>query len=259
MAEFVSVERQDSVALLVLNRPPANSYNLQVLEELGAAVAEIRASEEVKVVVLESALEKFFSAGADVKSFRESSAEHNERLVRYAHVVLRAMETAPQVFVAAIGGHALGGGLELALACDLRFAAEGDYKLGLPEVTLGLLPGNGGTQRLPRLVGKARALELMLTGRTIGPEEALELGLVNGLRPAGQLREGVVSFARRLAEGATLAQSLIKTAVQEGLEASLPVGLALERELIARLFASQDAREGLEAFVEKRQPQFRGR
>lgn len=258
MAQFVGLERQNGVAVIEFNRPPANSYNLQVVRELGEAVAEVRFDSDLKAAVVLSALEKFFSAGADIKSFQESSPGQNRRMIGLAHEVLRNMERSPQVFIAAINGHALGGGLEIALACDLRLAAEGDYKLGLPEVTLGLLPGNGGTQRLPRLIGKSRALDLMLSGRAVGPQEAYELGIVNRLVPADALREEAIGYGRRLAEGATLAQGLIKTAVQEGTETSLSGGLALERELIGRLFYSEDAREGLAAFTEKRKPAFKG-
>jgi enoyl-CoA hydratase/carnithine racemase len=168
------------------------------------------------------------------------------------------MAAAPQVFIAHVAGHALGGGLEVALACDIRLATAGSYKLGLPEVTLGLLPGNGGTQRLTRLIGPSRALELLLTGRTYSVEEAREMGLVAAVYDAdgadGQVRE----YAERLASGAGLAIAAIKRCVHEGGELALANGLALEAELMEMLFRSKDADEGLHAFVEKRQPEFVG-
>jgi enoyl-CoA hydratase/carnithine racemase len=168
------------------------------------------------------------------------------------------MALSPKVFVAAINGHALGGGLEMALACDLRFAAEGKYRLGLPEVTLGLLPGNGGTQRLPRLIGANKALEMMLTGESVGPEEAHRLGLVNQLFPAEKLLEEAEAYARKVASGAGVAIGKIKQAVYQGMALPLKEALALERDLIEPLFETEDAREGLKAFAEKRQPVYKG-
>jgi enoyl-CoA hydratase/carnithine racemase len=169
------------------------------------------------------------------------------------------MAASPKVFVAAINGHALGGGLEMALACDLRFAAEGNYRIGLPEVTLGLLPGNGGTQRLPRLIGANKALEMMITGEAVGPADALRLGIVNRLFPEDKLMAETEAYARRLASGATLAVGQIKQAVYRGLALNLAEALALERELIQPLFDTEDAKEGFAAFAEKRQAMFKGR
>ncbi|MDQ7053334.1 MAG: enoyl-CoA hydratase-related protein [candidate division KSB1 bacterium] len=176
-----------------------------------------------------------------------------------AHDALRKIATSSKIFIAAINGHALGGGMEIALACDLRFAAEGNYRLGLPEATLGLLPGNGGTQRLPRLIGINKALELMITGETLVPQQALELGMVNRLFAAESLLEETEKYAQRLASGATMAVAYIKRAVYEGIEKPLDEALALERELIEPLFNSADAQEGIAAFVEKRKPNFQGK
>jgi enoyl-CoA hydratase/carnithine racemase len=162
------------------------------------------------------------------------------------------------VFIAHINGHALGGGLEIALACDVRLANAGEYKLGTPEVTLGLLPGNGGTQRLTRLLGPSRALELLLTGRTFSPDQALDWGLVAALYDPAEADDRVRAYAHRFATGAALATAAIKRCVHEGADLPLAEGLALEGELIERLFRSEDAREGLHAFVEKRDPEFVG-
>jgi enoyl-CoA hydratase/carnithine racemase len=180
-------------------------------------------------------------------------------MVRTAHTALTKMADSPKVFIAAINGHALGGGLEIALACDLRYAAEGNYRLGLPEVTLGLLPGNGGTQRLPRLIGTNKALELMLTGETFVPAGAHTLGIVNKVFPAEQLIEQTEKVARRLAGGASMAIANIKMAVYQGVQMDLYDALAMERELIEPLFDSEDAAEGLSAFVEKRKAVFKGK
>jgi enoyl-CoA hydratase/carnithine racemase len=168
------------------------------------------------------------------------------------------MAASQKIFIAAISGHALGGGLEVALACDLRFAAQGSYTIGLPEVTLGLLPGAGGTQRLSRLIGTSRALEMMITGERVSPEDALRMGIVNRLFAADNLLTETEEFARRLTEGATVAIGAIKQAVYCGSNSDLKAGLALERELIEMLFNTDDAQEGFAAFTEKRPPVFRG-
>jgi enoyl-CoA hydratase/carnithine racemase len=254
----VSAEVKDGVGWITLDRPPANSYDLLFLEELDDAVGQV-AEAEVAVAVVRSASPKFFSAGADVKAFLERSPADNLAMVRRAHQVLNRFAAEAPLFVAAIAGHALGGGYEIALACDVRLAAEGRYQIGLPEVTLGLLPGTGGTQRLPRLIGHGRALELMTTGRTVTPAEAERLGMVDRLVPADEFEQAVADLAAGLAAGAPLAIAAITRVVNDGLER--PLADALERELdeLAPLFASEDAREGMTAFTEKRPASYRGR
>ena len=241
------------VAYVTLDNPPANSYDLSVMQAFAADVDEAIAS-DARVVVVRSASEKFFSAGADVKKFLDGDVDANMEMIRTSQAAFRRMAAAEQVFIAHVAGHALGGGLELALACDIRLASVGRYKLGTPEVTLGLLPGNGGTQRLTRLIGPSRAMELLLTGRTFGPDEALQWGLVSALVDA----EGAREYAERLAAGPRLAIAAIKRCVHEGGQLPLDDGLALEGQLIERLFRSQDATEGMTAFVEKRKPEFAG-
>lgn len=255
----VSFSADEGIGVVTLDKPPANSYDLGFIEELAEAVRDAAADDDVKVVVLRSASERFFSAGADVKAFNESTVEANMEMIRLSHETLSSVATIPKVFIAEINAHALGGGLEIALACDLRFAAEGDYRLGTPEVTLGVLPGNGGTQRLPRLIGWSRALDLMVTGRTVTPAEALELGIVNTVFPADELSEKTLEYARALSSGATKAIGNIKLAVHEGLGAGLELGLDRERELVEELFRSEDGREGIAAFAEKRAAVFSGR
>jgi enoyl-CoA hydratase/carnithine racemase len=242
-----------SVAYVTLDNPPANSYDLSVMQAFAADVDEAIAS-DARVVVVRSASEKFFSAGADVKKFLDGDVDSNMEMIRISQAAFRRMAAAEQVFIAHIAGHALGGGLEIALACDIRLASAGRYQLGTPEVTLGLLPGNGGTQRLTRLIGPSRAMELLLTGRTFGPDEALQWGLVSALCDEAE----VLEYAERLARGPALAIAAIKRCVHDGGQLPLDDGLALEAELIEQLFRSRDATEGLTAFVEKRNPEFVG-
>jgi enoyl-CoA hydratase/carnithine racemase len=254
----VTAEIRDRVGWITLDRPPANSYDAGFLEELDQAIGQV-AEAEVAVAVVRSASEKFFSAGADVKAFLRRSAEENMVMCRRAHQVLDRFAAEAPLFVAAIAGHALGGGYEIALACDIRVAAEGRYRIGLPEVTLGLLPGTGGTQRLPRLIGRGRALELMCTGRTVTPAEAERLGMVDRLVPAEEFEQAVAELAGGLAAGAPLAVAAITRVVNDGLDRPLPEALDRELEELAALFASEDAREGMTAFTDKRPPKFSGR
>jgi enoyl-CoA hydratase/carnithine racemase len=251
----VSARVENGIGRITLDRPPANSYDPAFIEALDGAVGEV-VQAGVNVAVVQSGSEKFFSAGADVKGFLERTPDENNAMVRRAHEVFDRFAASKPVFIAAINGHALGGGYEIALACDVRIAAEGRYRIGLPEVTLGLLPGTGGTQRLPRLIGVGRALELMTTGRAVTPDEAERLGMVDRLVPAEELDATVDEIAGALAQGAPLAIAATKRAVHDGM--SLPLGEGLQRELeeLAPLFASKDAQEGMTAFTEKRTPTY---
>src|SRR5256884_7585854 len=186
----VRLEKQDAIGHIILDRPPANSYDREFMEELDAAIEAARSDDGIKAIVARSASEKFFSAGADVSVFARSDFEAQNAFVVCANEAMSKFESTPKVVIAAINGHCLGGGLEIALCCDFRIAAEGGYKIGLPEVTLGLLPGTGGTQRLPRLIGRQKALDFMLRGTAMGPQDALAAGIVgDGVAaggPAGQ-------------------------------------------------------------------------
>ncbi len=253
----VTFEQHRGLGTITLDNPPANSYDREVMAEFGAAVDEAIDS-GVRAVIVRSALEKFFSAGADVKKFLAGDVPANMEMIAISQGAFRRMAAARAVFIAHIAGHALGGGLEIALACDVRLATAGHYRLGTPEVTLGLLPGNGGTQRLTRLLGPSRAMDLLLTGRAFSPEEAHAWGLVSALYDPEEADDRVRAYALRFASGAALATAAIKRCVHEGAQASLDEGLALEAELMEELFRSQDAREGLHAFVEKRDPEFIG-
>jgi enoyl-CoA hydratase/carnithine racemase len=250
----------DGIALIHLNRPPANSYNRAFLDDLNAAVDEVRWDGDLHgAVVVSDLAPRFFSAGADVNNFASSTQEQRVMTVLHAQEILLKIERTPKIFVAVISGHALGGGLEIALACDFRFAAEGEFRIGLPEVTLGLLPGNGGTQRLTRLVGRTRALDMMITNQQVNSARALEIGLVERVFPVDQVVQEAVDYVAKLAKGPTLAIGNIKIATRLGADLPLEGALALEREAVWRLFMSDDAAEGLAAFGEKRAPNWTGR
>ena len=252
------------VALITLTNPPANGYSHAMMRDLDEAILRARFGDAVQVIVLAGAGEKFFCAGADVAMLHEVTPAFKYQFCLHANETLLRIEHTPKLVIAALGGHCVGGGLEIALACDLRVARKNSGKCGLPEVALGVLPGTGGTQRLVRVVGKSKAIELMATGRLFAYEEALALGLVTEVREAASddaFLADVLTYARSFcAPGkASMSVGLIKRAVQTGAEIPLESGLALERELQARLFSSEDAREGIAAFVGKREAQFRGR
>jgi len=255
----VRLEKQDAVGHIVLDRPPANTYDKAFLDDLSAAIDEARFDPAVRALVVRSASEKFFSAGADVKMFAATDAEYQATFCIHANEVMSKFERTGKVVVAAINGHCLGGGLEIALCCDFRFAAEGTYNIGLPEVTLGVLPGTGGTQRLPRLIGRQKALDLMLRGAPVQPVQAKELGIVDALFPADRLQQEAHDYAAKMATGPTLAIGKIKLATVLGGGMPFQSGMLYEHELIGRLFASEDAREGVTAFTEKRKPSYKGK
>jgi enoyl-CoA hydratase/carnithine racemase len=252
----VEYSREDNIGYITLDNPPANSYDLSFMEELGESVDAAAGDEAARAVIFRSASERFFSAGADIKAFNANPPEKNMDMIRTAHENLGRIAEIQKVFIAQINATALGGGLEMALACDLRFGAEGEYYLGLPEATLGLLPGNGGTQRLPRLIGASKALDLMITGRRLSPSEAFELGILDRLFPADRLEEETLRYAEGLAAGAVGAIGSVKLAVHRGMNVPLAEGLEIERELVEPLFSSEEAKEGIGAFMEKRKPEF---
>jgi enoyl-CoA hydratase/carnithine racemase len=254
----VELSPEGAIGYIILDKPPANSYDKAFMDELGAAVEAAAIDDEIKVVIVRSASQRFFSAGADIKAFLANDTAGNMAMIEKGHEVLAAIARVPKIFIAQIEGHALGGGLEISLACDLRFGARGAYKLGVPEVTLGLLPGNGGTQRLSRIIGVPRALDLMITGRQLSPGEAHGLGILNRLFPAAETAEKTREYAEALARGATAAIGEIKLATYAGVDGKIADGLARERQGIARLFETADAREGLSAFTGKRKAEFTG-
>jgi enoyl-CoA hydratase/carnithine racemase len=255
----VRLEIQDAVGHIVLDRPPANSYDKAFLDDLSLAIDEARFNSAVKAIVVRSASEKFFSAGADVKMFASTDAEFQFAFVIHANEIMSKFERTPKAVVAAINGHCLGGGLEIALCCDARVAAEGTYNIGLPEVTLGVLPGTGGTQRLPRLIGRQKAFDLMMLGAPVQPASAKELGIVDEVVPADKLVATAHDRATRYGSGPSLAKGRIKLASTLGSGMPFADAMLLEHEAVGRLFASEDFKEGVTAFSEKRKPNYKGK
>ena len=257
---LVNYSKDKGVALFELNAPPANTYSYALMQELDAAVLDARMDDSVHVLVLTGAGEKFFCAGADIGMLNEAKPTFKYYFCLHANETLNRFEQTPKLVIAALNGHTVGGGLEVALAADLRIAKKDGGKIGLPEVKLGVLAGTGGTQRVARVLGRSRAIELMVTGDLVSPDEAKELGLVNEVFEAEGFRDRVLEYASQFVPPgkASKAVGLIKRAVCSGLEMPFAEGLALERELQQQLFISEDATEGIAAHVEKRQAKFKG-
>ena len=263
-AKLVQYAAADGVAVLTLNDPPANTYSYEMMGELDRAILAARMDESVQVIVLTGSGEKFFCAGANIGMLQSVTPTFKYYFCLHANETLSRLEQTPKLVIAAINGHCVGGGLEVAMAADLRVARRGAGKMGLPEVSLGVLPGTGGTQRLVRMVGKSRAIELMTTGELFDFERGAELGLVNHIYEAATgeaFLQQVLDYAKQFTtpDKAAHAVGRIKRAVQTGAEIPFESALALERELQQQLFQSEDAREGLDAYVGKRKPEFKGK
>jgi len=260
-ATLVTYRKDGNLAVLELTDPPANTYTHEMMRQLDDCIVRARFDNDVQVIILRGAGNKFFSAGANIKMLNEVDPTFKYYFCLHANETLSRLEQTPKLVIGALNGHCVGGGLEIAMACDIRIARQDAGKIGLPEVNLGVLPGTGGTQRLARLVGKSKAIELMATGRTFSFEEAQSLGLVNEVYPQEDWWDNVLLYARQfcLPNKAAMAVGHIKRAVQSGAEVPLEYGLAMERELQSLLFKSHDAKEGLGAYMEKRQPTFRGK
>jgi enoyl-CoA hydratase/carnithine racemase len=256
MGEFVRLEVADGIGTIRLDRPPMNALNVAGQEELRAAAHAAAADPAVRAVVVYGG-EKVFAAGVDIKEMADMSYVDMSTRVKALTSAFDAIAQIPKPVVAAVVGYALGGGCELALACDWRVAAA-DAKLGQPEINLGIIPGAGGTQRLPRLVGPARAKDIIMSGRMVAADEALAIGLVDKIVPADEVYQAAVELVRRYATGPAQALRAAKLAIDGGLDRDLAAGLAWESQLFAGLFATADRTEGMAAFIEKRKPDFTG-
>ena len=258
---LVNYRVEDGIAILELNDPPANTYTYEMNRELDDAILKARFDDNVHVIMLRGHGEKFFSAGANIGMLNRVTPRFKYYFCLHANETLNRLEHTPKLTIAAINGHCVGGGLEIAMACDMRVAKENAGKIGLPEVNLGVLPGTGGTQRLARIVGKTAAIEMMVKGETFSFDKAREMGLVNEIFPADTYWEQVMLYAKQFCppHKASKAVGLIKRSVQSGIEVPFESALAIERELQQQLFQSEDAKEGIAAYVEKRMADFKGR
>jgi enoyl-CoA hydratase len=253
------IKKGDGIGWITINRPEKlNAMNIETIEELRAAFREFGDDPEVKAVIFTGAGEKAFIAGADISEFIHLDAEKGREYARRGQELTMTIEDFPKPVIAAINGYALGGGTEFALACHLRLASE-NAKMGQPEVKLGIIPGYGGTQRLARLVGKGKAMEMILSGRIVEAEEAREIGLVNKVVPAAELLSTAEAMAKEIIKNAPLALAYSIEAINHGLDRTLAEGLKLEAEIFGRSCATEDFREGAKAFIEKRKADFRGR
>jgi enoyl-CoA hydratase len=262
--KLIDYQIDSGVALITLSDPPANTYSYEMMQQLDACILKARMDEAVQVIVITGAGEKFFCAGANIAMLSEVTPEFKYYFCLHANETMCRLEQTPKLVIAAINGHCVGGGLEVAMAADIRVARRDAGKMGLPEVSLGVLPGTGGTQRLARLVGKSKAIELMAVGELFDFEKGEGLGLVNRIIEAtdgADFMKQVMEYARQFTtpNKASRAVGHIKRAVQTGVEIPLESGLALERELQQQLFQAEDAKEGLDAYVNKRKAQFKGK
>jgi enoyl-CoA hydratase/carnithine racemase len=259
--QLIKYENDGGLAIIHMDDAPANTYTYEMMQQLDTAILRARMDESVHVIVLRGAGEKFFSAGASIPMLTKADPTFKYYFCLHANETLSRLEQTPKLVIAALNGHTVGGGLEIAMACDIRIAKKEGGKIGLPEVNLGVLPGTGGTQRISRIIGRARAIELMATGRTFSFEEALEFGLIHYIYERESFWDDVVAYARQFCppNKASRAVGRIKRAVVTGSEVGFGEALGIERELQQLLFTSEDAKEGLKAYVEKRQPEFKGK
>jgi enoyl-CoA hydratase/carnithine racemase len=260
-ATRVNYRVDNGIAILELTDPPANTYTYEMMRDLDEAILKARFDPQVHVILLRGAGDKFFCAGANIKMLQTADPTFKYYFCLHANETLNRLEQTPKLVIAALNGHCVGGGLEIAMAADIRIAKRNAGKAGLPEVTLGVLPGTGGTQRMARLVGKSRAIELMASGATFSFEDAEKYGLVNQIFEAEDFDAKLMEYARQFVPPAKASKAVgrIKRSVQSGLEVPFSEALAIERELQQQLFTSEDAREGLNAYVEKRAPKFGGK
>lgn len=258
---LVDYRVEKGIAVMELNNPPANSYNHEMMAELDACILKARFDESVHVLIITGKGEKFFSGGADIGMLQSGSPDYLYNFALHGNETLMRLENTPKLVIAAINGHAMGGGCEISMACDMRIAKAGKGKIGLPEINLGVMPGMGGTQRLARLLGRAKAIELCTSGAPVSVDQAKEIGLVNDVFEEDGYWDKIMEYAGQFVppHKASMSVGMIKRAIQTGVEVSLPEGLAYEREVLQRAFDSEDSQEGLKAYLEKRSAKFKGK
>lgn len=249
-------EKRGRLGIISMDKLPANGYDIEFFHKFDQILKELEEDDEVSVVLLKSSIPKFFCAGADIKVFSKNSVEENNDMIAMANKVATTIAAGSNIYIAYLNGHALGGGLELSMACDIRIASDKEFLLGLPEINLGLIPGNGGVARMVHLVGQSRALELLITGNTFSSREAYEFGLITRIFPKDDADDSALNYASKLATGPRLAMRAVKQALSEGTGKSLEEFLQIEKSKVEALYDTFDAREGFQAFVDKRKPNF---
>ncbi|HEX6540419.1 MAG TPA: enoyl-CoA hydratase-related protein [Ktedonobacterales bacterium] len=258
---LVNYSTDGGIAIIELTNPPANTYSYEMMSQLDAAILKARFDENVHVILVRGEGEKFFSAGADIAMLNSVTPTFKYYFCLHANETLTRFEQTPKLVIAALSGHTVGGGFEIALACDIRIARKGGGKIGLPEMNLGVLPGTGGTQRMARALPKNKAIELMAEARLMDFEEALDLGLINFIYESDGYWDKVMAYARSFCPPNKASRTVgrLKRSVQSGAEVAFSEALAIERELQQLCFQSEDAKEGIAAYEEKRKPEFKAR
>lgn len=253
--KYLKLSLEGLVAIIKMNRPPGNAFDLELINEFNDIIDKLAINSEVRVIIITSAIEKIFATGADIKlMYKIDTEQHHYGLTN----LFEKIQQMAKPIIAMINGHALGGGCELALCCDFRFMEKGSSRIGLPEINLGILSAAGGTQRMCRLIGRGKATELLFEGTQIGADEALDIGLIHKAFNREVLMERTLEYANKLANQAPIAIGLIKKCINEGIDADLERGLAVEREALLIALQTEDAKEGIKAFLEKRAPIFKG-
>lgn len=253
---MIDYTKDDRLGIIAINKPPANSYDIHFFEKFIKILDDIEKDSDIAVVLIKSDIPKFFCAGADIKVFSQNTPEQNRQMVVMANKAAKKIAKSPKIVIAFLNGHTLGGGLELAMACDIRISSNKKFLLGLPEVNLGLMPGNGGIPKLVQLVGSSRALELLISGGTFSPEDAFEYGLTTKILDENTAEKEALAYAKKLSHGPKKAMGAIKETIRKGYGLSIKDFLNLERKNVDKLYDTFDAKEGFLAFLEKRKPNF---